>query len=352
MKEFTRAVLIAAFVGATGFASMRQFSKENRARVSGPPVVEEPQREPVKSVSGAVPGNVTVVRPSGGGGEYRLDPSCDYPVDGEHPAAYYINGAKPRKKSNAKVLEAGFNEKVFGELTGAFQRDGHVHQFVDKLYRSPGTFIESGAHDGCRESHTIWLESRKGWQGVLIEANPGLFSRLEKLKRNAWGFQACLPIKPGVHSAEFAMHGALGGIVDTLDMGHVTHIRKYAKESPEVDSGSHVTATCVPIHSILQHASIPLPITLWILDVEGAEVPVLTSTFATGPPPAKLIVIEHNANPERRDAIHGLLSTHNYYRFMAEHMDDWYVHKDHCQEIGKCFEWPVEYISAKYGNSF
>eukprot|EP01059_Diplonema_ambulator_P031224 TRINITY_DN5674_c0_g1_i10.p1 TRINITY_DN5674_c0_g1~~TRINITY_DN5674_c0_g1_i10.p1 ORF type:complete len:150 (+),score=65.46 TRINITY_DN5674_c0_g1_i10:289-738(+) len=67
---------------------------------------------------------------------------------------------------------------------------------------------------------------------------------------------------------------------------------------------------------------------------------------------AQVAALKQLLTKKELDVKRGLLSTHNYYRFMAEHMDDWYVHKDHCQEIGKCFEWPVEYISAKYGNSF
>lgn len=37
-----------------------------------------------------------------------------------------------------------------------------------------GFFVESGAHDGRTESNTYYLE-KKGWNGLLVEANPELF---------------------------------------------------------------------------------------------------------------------------------------------------------------------------------
>eukprot|EP01064_Diplonema_japonicum_P030919 TRINITY_DN5383_c3_g1_i1.p1 TRINITY_DN5383_c3_g1~~TRINITY_DN5383_c3_g1_i1.p1 ORF type:complete len:380 (+),score=67.48 TRINITY_DN5383_c3_g1_i1:71-1141(+) len=299
------------------------------------------------STKAAIPSNVTLIPPSGGGSAYSLDPPCVYAQDGELPPAYYANGKRRKSKKKFRILKSSFTLKDAEELVQSralFKKEGTMHQFIWELFgrKENGFFIESGGHDGCRESHTIWLESKKNWKGLLVEPNPGLFARLKTLNRNAWASQSCLPIYDGVHSATFLMHGALGGLADTISMDHVRNIRKFSKESEDVDSGANVTATCVPLHHLIRHAtghSDVIP-DIWILDVEGAEVLVLKNT----PPLAKVVAVEHNAVPGKRQQIYDILTSRGYSRFFGEHMDDWYVSKEHCAEIGKCFEWPKELI--------
>ena len=43
-----------------------------------------------------------------------------------------------------------------------------------------GVFVELGAYDGYKYSNTFVLERCFGWRGVLIEANPANFARLQK----------------------------------------------------------------------------------------------------------------------------------------------------------------------------
>ena len=53
---------------------------------------------------------------------------------------------------------------------------------VDNLLKGKqhGFFIEAGAYNGEDLSNTLFLERSRGWGGLLIEANPHLFSQLQK----------------------------------------------------------------------------------------------------------------------------------------------------------------------------
>ena len=44
------------------------------------------------------------------------------------------------------------------------------------LPTAPGFFIEAGANDGLKQSNTFYLESRRGWRGLLVEPIPELAS--------------------------------------------------------------------------------------------------------------------------------------------------------------------------------
>ena len=47
-------------------------------------------------------------------------------------------------------------------------------------YRTNGTFVELGAHNGLYTSNTAWFEAALGWRGVLIEASAKAFDELQR----------------------------------------------------------------------------------------------------------------------------------------------------------------------------
>ena len=77
-----------------------------------------------------------------------------------------------------------------------------------------GFFFEAGAGDGEFISNTLRYEMNLGWSGLLVEANPELFSKLLKKNRKSWSINACISRKPYPEIVEFAPRGLLGGIVE------------------------------------------------------------------------------------------------------------------------------------------
>ena len=60
----------------------------------------------------------------------------------------------------------------------------------------PGIFVEAGAHDGYTQSNTYFLERRRGWSGVLVEAVPELAERARRRRPRSRVVQAAL-VGPG-----------------------------------------------------------------------------------------------------------------------------------------------------------
>ncbi|KAG7167554.1 putative Methyltransferase FkbM domain-containing protein 1 [Homarus americanus] len=54
-----------------------------------------------------------------------------------------------------------------------------------------GVFVEVGAGAGVFKSHTSWLETSRGWTGLLIEPRPDAYAQLRR-RRKAVGARACV----------------------------------------------------------------------------------------------------------------------------------------------------------------
>ena len=55
-----------------------------------------------------------------------------------------------------------------------------------------GVFVEAGANDGFRKSNTYYLESCRGWSGVLVEPIPELAARCQRYRPRSRVYQCAL----------------------------------------------------------------------------------------------------------------------------------------------------------------
>ena len=119
-----------------------------------------------------------------------------------------------------------------------------------------GFFIEAGAAEGERDSHTLLLESKYNWTGLLVE--PFVNGLLFK-KRKAKVVQTCLALEPRPHYAELDSSSV------TLESGK-NAMAGVVKEK----TSSSISYQCIPLYSML--AAVGNPTVNWfILDIEGAE---------------------------------------------------------------------------------
>lgn len=56
--------------------------------------------------------------------------------------------------------------------------------------------MECGALDGETRSNTLIFERSRGWNGLLIEADPSNYALVKKKNRKAFTINACLSIYP------------------------------------------------------------------------------------------------------------------------------------------------------------
>lgn len=148
-----------------------------------------------------------------------------------------------------------------------YRQDYWVSEIVFPTKRN-GTFLDVGAHDGVWLSNTHFLEQERGWGGLLIEADPRCFARLEK-NRSSKAVQVCLDACDGY--VQFYIPNAtdgLGGIAaqDTDSRPERLQARRAAGQTFEIRKMIARTLT-----SVLDESELPTHIDYMSIDIEGAE---------------------------------------------------------------------------------
>jgi FkbM family methyltransferase len=156
--------------------------------------------------------------------------------------------------------------------------DLFISNFFSEV-KSSKFYIELGANDGISQSNTKYLELYDGWNGVLIEPMPNLYSKLIKNRSasNIFVNSACCSFNYFNPTMTFLyanlMSISLDGKSDILDRQLHANIG-----SGHLDKGESVYALQVPtttLNSILLENNAPKRINFFSLDVEGSEMEVL-----------------------------------------------------------------------------
>lgn len=173
---------------------------------------------------------------------------------------------------------------------------------------APGWFVELGASNGVTSSNTLLLESRHGWQGLCIEADPWFFDQLRRHRRCRC-VQAC--VDADEREVRFTPAGATGGIVDA-DTDNAR---------PQAHAGQ-ITMRTRRLGDLLAQVQAPAVIDLLCLDVEGAESRILMG-FPFDRWRFRLMMIER-ASP----ALHAHLFAQGYRWLARLGQDEVYAHRD------------------------
>ncbi|XP_076101019.1 uncharacterized protein LOC143070724 [Mytilus galloprovincialis] len=132
--------------------------------------------------------------------------------------------------------------------------------FVDNRlnFKKGGFFVECGALDGETRSNTLIFERSRGWNGLLIEADPSNYALVKKKNRKAFTINACLSIYPYPVKLQFKKSFNVGKIVQNRNL----------------TGNNIVDVQCFPLYSILKALSVT-HVDFFSLDVEGNELQVL-----------------------------------------------------------------------------
>ena len=71
--------------------------------------------------------------------------------------------------------------------------------------RRNGFFVEAGAADGERFSNSLFFDKSRGWSGLLVEANPELYSTLMEKNRHCFSINACLSPNSATAKVKFRL---------------------------------------------------------------------------------------------------------------------------------------------------
>jgi len=134
--------------------------------------------------------------------------------------------------------------------------------FQDAVWKNktPGFYVEIGAHDGKKKNSTVILENA-GWDGVCVEPTPESFHKLEKNRKCRCENVAVWRSRGTEAFAVYPNDLAFSGIAESLDKDHIARINE---------------TVCIEVKTCTwQDLNLPLHIDYLQLDVEGAEMQVL-----------------------------------------------------------------------------
>ena len=116
---------------------------------------------------------------------------------------------------------------------------------------SPGTFVELGALDGVTGSNTILLERCFGWNGLLIEANPGNYDRLIRGSQRAATKTHAAVCDSKTGTVRITMQpGPVAGQVDVAGASRARNRTGY-----HIDRV--VSVPCRPLPTLMREAMVP-----------------------------------------------------------------------------------------------
>lgn len=179
-------------------------------------------------------------------------------------------------------------------------------------YKKDGFFIEIGAYDGIQTSNTYSLEKYLNWNGICIEPELSVFSKLSKNR-----------ISKNYNVA-------------------ITSYDGYCKfKNDKIDIFGY-SIKCNKLNTLLENTNCPKEIDYISIDIEGEEYNVL-QCFDFNVWDIKLITIEHNLylnGPEQKNKLYELLTRNNFIRdvdnalcldpdprYYGKPYEDWYINK-------------------------
>ena len=140
-----------------------------------------------------------------------------------------------------------------------------------------GFFIEAGANDGYSQSNTFYLEKKKGWRGILVEAIPELCQKCLKERKRSAVYNFAL-VSGEYREPKLVIHYA--NLMSAAQGAFKTEeaLRQHIRKGLMIQDIKESYAIELPVRtleSILdEQADLP-EIDLLSLDVEGYELEVL-----------------------------------------------------------------------------
>lgn len=187
--------------------------------------------------------------------------------------------------------------------------------FVDfVLDTDAGYFVEFGACDGVSLSNTAFLESRRGWRGVLAEPARRWHRALRRNRPAARVDTRCVWEATG-DELEFAeaRAGELSTVMELADAS--VAVRRYRVPT-------------VSLNDLLARHAAPAHIDYLSIDTEGSEFRILAAfDFDRWRP--RVLTVEHNYT-DRREPVRRLLAARGYLNVLTGFslFDDWFVDRE------------------------
>ncbi|CAL4062228.1 unnamed protein product, partial [Meganyctiphanes norvegica] len=198
-----------------------------------------------------------------------------------------------------------------------------IHHYINYLFgqQHSGFFIEAGALDGQFLSNTLWLEKDRGWDGLLIEADPFNYKLLINKRRHAWISNTCLsfnnyPYKTLIKSMQ-QLDEDWGDPWVYRARSEIYDPRKGDREIVErMSTKSYSNVQCFPLLSYLLALNVTT-VDFLSLDIQGHEWDVL-KTLPLKQSKIRVIAVEHYVTDQigQREITKKWVADHSFIKYM------------------------------------
>ncbi len=185
--------------------------------------------------------------------------------------------------------------------------------------KKAGTFVEIGVGSGKSISNTYLLETKFGWNGLLIEPCRTFHASIAKQRKAKLDRRAA----SSVEDTELEFFETKGN----GEFSYASNAKAEGGKSPSDKEFTSYKVQTATLNRIFAEHKMPKNIDFISLDTEGSEVDILKgldlTRYRIG-----LFCIEHNDRPGFIKALDSILIPHGYRRIMpvTSAYDAWYVH--------------------------
>ena len=177
--------------------------------------------------------------------------------------------AADKSRARAPVTRRMHEVRQMLSPSYAFSSQAGQDLVVDQLMKSKrgGTFVDVGGYDGVTGSNTLFLETRRGWTGVLVEPVPAQLAKAE-IARTCPCMGVAVAAAEG--EADFIEisegYTQMSGLADTYDETLLGTVRADKRHKENV-----LRVQTKTLSGILQDAGLMHP-DFVSLDIEGGEI--------------------------------------------------------------------------------
>eukprot|EP00438_Fugacium_kawagutii_P010748 Skav218264 [mRNA] locus=scaffold2035:196687:217330:- [translate_table: standard] len=229
---------------------------------------------------------------------------------------------------------------------GKFGSQAGQDAWVDKVFNGQNNLflVESGANDGIFQSNSIFLETERKWDCLLVEANPYLWGAVRSKHRKCYFLTAGLSMTKKRGDFPFTLGGPFGGFTETLPSGHWHWMDEFRNKNADFMRGSQgngkqINVSTFPLYQVLQVLN-RTTVDYWSLDTEGSELQILKGSglehFELG-----VLTVEHlNHDVENRQSIKAFLEQFGLARVVEGKNDDYYANPKYFSRRNLPFPFP------------
>jgi len=204
-------------------------------------------------------------------------------------------------------------------------------RWVDEAFQGQQNLfaVECGAFDGELESNTIWLETEKNWECLLVEANPLLADLCISKRPRSHVLKGGLSMTPDPGIFPFRAAAIWGGFEETLSdtsMSRMERMRDEYKDWLDSPMGNQdvIDVPAFPLHMVMEALG-KREIHFFSLDTEGSESKILENTdfhrLEIG-----VVVVEWLGEETRRKQNSDILTANGFKLVQTSWLDDFWAH--------------------------